>query len=559
MLSKESWDIADPIVLNGLIRDIQNDPSFETSKAHNRLIPILEKYLNRTVPLNQQGTLPEQISTLEAHIKQAHEIAKLIPDFGSQFIEPTPTAAAWKMKIQDLEKLKDGLLEKTQANMEQAAKKWIPQLQYIGNHSEKITSAIQELATAVARSPLGSITTTNFATLSRAVTRQLQRAQANFRAIDAEVSRSMSIEKGNREHTEQLMQRVFDRMDHFKVVAKNHDPFGPVTEEAFTNLSLLISQKKDELEQCQAEIYEEKTSWYSRGNPSAASILLQRTLELEILTLENQRIMFDSKLMIHKFATENLSALEQIRKWAEDSNAIIEDLPRLEAAIKAYTDKCKKLNQELEANKEILAVHKTSLSILHASLMAEHNKLTAPKEIEKSQALLNKIESQKKETEHDLINCISFQRQLKEELESKVFGIGSLYKTRIEASKKTSTLLEQMKKPAQELDIAEQNHMKLKDLSELVKQQADWIIRWTTSETSPQGNSVFENFLREFAVDAKARGIPEDQWASKIIQRLEMEFIIPDGFKPLLANNLNKALGKMHLIPMKLPELRQST
>jgi hypothetical protein len=169
------------------------------------------------------------------------------------------------------------------------------------------------------------------------------------------------------------------------------------------------------------------------------------------------------------------------------------------------------------------------------------------------------MEYQKSLNEYDLANFVSFQKQLKEEMESKVFGIGSLYKTRIEASKKTLKLFDQREKPAKELGIAQQNQIKLKDLSELIKKQAVWIIQWTAAQTSPKGTSNYENFLREFAVDAKARGIPDDQWASKIIQRLEKEFIIPDIHKQLLTDNLNKALGKMDLIPMQLPKLRQST
>lgn len=558
IVSKESLDIVDPILLNGLIRDVQNDPSFETSEAHPRLIAILEKYLNRTAPQNLQGTLSAQINALNAHIKQAHEIAALIPDYGSQFIEPTPTAAAWKVKIQDLEKQKERLLEKTQANMVQAAEKWIPNLQYLGNASEKITAAIEELATAVARSPLGSIATTNYPSLSEAVTKQLQLAQANFHKIDEEVNSSLKIEKGYRKHTEKLIGKVLDRMDHFKQASQHHAHLGTVTEEAFNKLNLLIRNKQAALEKCKAQIEEEKTGWFSGGKASPASILRQRTLELEILTLEHQRIAFHSKLAMKKFATENLSLLEEIGKMASDPHAMEHKLPELELKIKAYTDKCKELDQLLKNNMGLFAIHKTTLSLLHASLMSEHEKLNDSTEIKKSEALQKKIEYQKGVNEYDLTNFVSFQQQLKEDMESKVLGIGSLYKTRIEASKKTSKLFDQREKPAEELGIAQQNQIKLKSLSELIKKQAVWIIQWTALQTSPKGKSNYENFLREFAVDAKARGTPEDQWASRILQRLEKEFIIPDLHKPLLADNLNKALGRMHLIPMQLPELRQS-
>ncbi|MGE3535126.1 MAG: hypothetical protein AB7H48_09870 [Parachlamydiales bacterium] len=558
ILSKKDLDIVDPILLNSLIRDIQNDPSFETSEAHPRLIAILENYLNRTAPQNLQGTLSEQINALKAHIEKADEIATLIPNYGSKFVKPTPTAAAWKVKIQYLEMLKERLLEKTQANMVRAAEKWIPNLQYFGNGSEKITSAIQELATAVARNPLGSIATTNYASLSEAVTKQLQLAQANFRKIDEEVNISLKSEKGYREHAEKLIGKVLDRMDHFKQASQHHAHLGTVTEEAFNKLNLLISNKQAALEECKAQIENEKTGWFSGGKASPASILRQRTLELEILTLEHQRIVFDSKLAMQKFAIENLSLLEEIGKMASDPHAAEHKLPELELKIKAYTDKCKELDQLLKNNMGLFASHKTALSLLHASLMSEHQKLNELPEIKKSEALQKKIEYQKGMNEYDLTNFVSFQQQLKEEIESKVLGIGSLYKTRIEASKKTSKLFDQREKPAEELGIAQQNQIKLKSLSELIKKQADWIIRWTASQTSPKGTSDYENFLREFAVDAKARGIPEDQWASKIIQRLEKDFIIPDVHKPLLADNLYKALGKMHLIPMQLPELRQS-
>ncbi|MBS0653277.1 MAG: hypothetical protein JSR39_07090 [Verrucomicrobia bacterium] len=441
----------------------------------------------------------------------------------------SPTSEQWTLKIQDLESQRQHLLESTKKAMDEAGKEFLSTTLIISYVPQMLTLH-GELGIKSPMSPNASIA---FAALSEETEKQLKPAQEQYKKIAAEVSSSLRTEKYQLEDIKRLIAIPLDQIELYKSAAEFHHGSGKVNEETFLALNLQISQKKEALAAEKKKYFKDDQQIHE--------------LEFEILTLEQKRIIFDYKLLVQKFAKESIPILKRIQAIAEAEYLGEGKLAQLKLEIAAYTQKCNELQKDLDIIKMGIASNKIEISMFHAAVQGQKGL---------AEGFTKKIENLKKDVEHDIGNFTSLEERLTNEMN--VSAVASHYERRIETGKRTIELIQQKEDAERELGKAQNKAKALQNIKDLIRKQADLTIRLTAVQVSPNGNTPYENFLRAFAIDARARQVPEDQWADVIVAILEQQLVIPNTHKQLFTDNIKHALGQMGLINVPLAEHRNS-
>ncbi|MBS0651000.1 MAG: hypothetical protein JSR93_07560 [Verrucomicrobia bacterium] len=519
--------------LSAILKKLQHKKS-----VPNEVIILLEKYLNRVAPQNSQAGLAEWISSLDNQIAKAKEIAELIQQNSSPLYKH-PAADPWNRKIEYLTNLKKDLLEISQKNTDEAAKQMVKSLGCIALNPE-ITQKIEKV-----RSSVGKEDHPTFTELSQLATDKQKEAKKAFKAADHKVHLSSQAEQNLLEESKSLAVELTNNIKDLKTPAEHdHETGKAVTEQTLTELNYKIKENENELKRCDKEIKEAQNGIFiisSKEKVLTDLTLKKHTLELDLARLQHRKVSYESKLEIQRFIEEIKPQIQTIENLAKKENVSQEELETLKWATEKLKEKCQALQEKLEISK-----NESSKKIAQFNVARSYLEQYIPLIIneEQKKALSTSITSNKGSISREGYNIILSQKDLNDKIIEKATEIETCYASRIDASTQTNSLVIDRLAKANELSSANLTKYEIDEVLKLIKNKAGML-----AKSFERSNPLILNYFIAFAIDAQAREIPEEQWANKIIERLELEVVhIPEDIKVTLAAQINKTLKTMRPI-----------